>query len=281
MADERGIGVFDSGLGGLTMVKEIAELLPCEDMVYFGDTGRVPYGNKSDSTVREYVKNDINFLLRFDLKLIVAACGTASAIALPYIKDSYPIPVFGVVEAAAESAVRLSRNRKIGIIGTEGTIKSDMYARLIGIKDSGIYTISAACPLFVPLVENGYADSEAAELVAADYLAPFKRAEVDTLIMGCTHYPHLENTIRKVMGSEVRLVNPSKEAAVFIKRYLKERNQAAESGKAGLTSFYVSDDAAGFSELGSKFLGHPISGEVVKIDIGRYAEKPPSGEDCK
>lgn len=268
--DNRSIGVFDSGLGGLTMVREMINSMPEEAVVYFGDTGRVPYGTKSDSTVRKYAESDIRFLMQFELKMIVAACGTVSAIALPHIKDKYDIPVFGVVDAAAEAAISATRNKKIGIIGTQSTIKSDCYSHLIAEKASDIFTISAACPLFVPLVEHGYSEKQAAVLIAEDYLRPLKEAGVDTLIMGCTHYPHLEGTIKKVMGDEVALINPSRETAVYISKYLKENDMVAEKKGGDKYRFFASDDIDTFSELGSKFLGRHIENNVEKIDIERY-----------
>lgn len=268
--DNRSIGVFDSGLGGLTMVREMMDIMPYEHVVYFGDTGRVPYGTKSDATVRKYAESDIRFLLGHNLKMIVAACGTVSAIALPQIKDNYDIPVFGVVESAAVAALSATKNRRIGIIGTQSTIKSDCYSRLINEKEKGIFTISAACPLFVPIVENGYCEKEAAYLIAEDYLTPLKNAGVDTLIMGCTHYPHLENTIRKVMGDSVTLVNPCKETAKFVKKYLMENGIESDKNSDKKYNFFASDDISSFAELGSKFLNTEIDGNVAKIDIEKY-----------
>ncbi len=268
--DNRSIGVFDSGIGGLTMVREMIKIMPDEHVIYFGDTGRVPYGTKSDQTVRKYVESDIKFLMQFDLKMIIAACGTASAIALPHIKDNYEIPVFGVVEAAASAAILATKNKKIGIIGTQSTIKSDCYSKLIEKRAPDIFTMSAACPLFVPLVENGYCDKEAAYLIAEDYLLPLKEAGVDTLIMGCTHYPHLENTIKKVMGEGVTLINPSLETAVYIKKYLIENNLEGEKRDDEKYRFFASDDTKTFAKLGSKFLERKIDGNVTKIDIEKY-----------
>lgn len=270
--DNRSIGVFDSGIGGLTMIREMINIMPDEHVVYFGDTGRVPYGTKSDETVTKYAESDIKFLMQFDLKMIIAACGTVSAIALPKIKDSYNIPVFGVANAAAEAAAKITKNKRIGIIGTQSTIKSDCYSRLIEKINPEIFTISAACPLFVPLVENGYGDSRAAELIAEDYLLSLKNENVDTLIMGCTHYPHLENTIRKVMGEDVTLINPSRETAVFIKDYLIKNGLRAEKNAGEKYRFFVSDDVSNFTHLGSKFLDRKIDGRVEKVDIEKFTQ---------
>lgn len=271
--DNRKIGVFDSGIGGLTMVREMMDIMPQESVIYFGDTGRVPYGTKSNETIIKYAKSDINFLLTFEPKMIIAACGTVSAIALSKIKGNYDIPIFGVAEAAAESAILATKNSKIGIIGTQGTIKSDYYRLLINKKRPDMFTISKACPLFVPLVENGYVQEYAAELIAKDYLAPLKQAGVDTLIMGCTHYPHLESVIKKVMGDDVTLINPSRETAFFIKKHLEENGLTSNVEKKGEYRFFASDDAAHFAELGSNFLDRKIDANVEKIDIERYTQE--------
>lgn len=268
--DNRSIGVFDSGIGGLTMVREMMNIMPYESVVYFGDTGRVPYGTKSYETVKKYAESDIRFLMQFDLKMIIAACGTVSSIALGEIEGNYNIPVFGVCEAAAKAAAKNTKNGKIGIIGTGATIKSDFYARLIGEIDKEIYTVSRACPLFVPLVENGYSDSDAALLIARDYLLPLMEDGVDTIILGCTHYPHLENTIKKVVGDNVKLINPSQETAVYIKEYLKTNEMEAEKSEKGNYRFYASDDIFSFADLGSKFLDRKIDKDIFKVDIEKY-----------
>lgn len=187
--DNKCIGVFDSGLGGLTAVKQIINELPKEDIIYFGDTGRVPYGSRSKETLLKYTRGDIRFLNTFDVKIIVIACGTASSAALPAIKDEFDVPIIGVIDAAVYAAVRATKNKKIGVIGTAGTIKSGEYEKQIKAYDSEMQTFAKACPMFVPLVENGYFDTEVTRIIVAEYLEEIRNQGVDTLILGCTHYP--------------------------------------------------------------------------------------------
>ncbi len=264
------IGIFDSGLGGLTAVKELMHLLPHEPIVYFGDTGRVPYGSKSNETIIKYTKSDIRFLNTFDLKLIIVACGTASTIALPEVAGTLDIPIFGVVDAAVKAAVAATKNKRIGIIGTAGSIRSGAYAKKIKEADSGIYTISNPCPMFVPLVENGFTEGEVARLVAKEYLAPMKETGVDTLILGCTHYPLLADTIRDIMGNNVTLIDPGKVTAGFVKGYLEEQGLLCGMSVEDQYRFFVSDYPDDFATLGARFLQQEIPGGVEKIDIERY-----------
>ncbi len=288
--DLRPIGVFDSGLGGLTAVKELMHRLPQESIVYFGDTGRVPYGTRSNETVIKYVFQDIRFLLNFDIKLIIIACGTASSVALEAVRDKFSIPIIGVVEPAVEQAVRVSKNKKIGIIGTTGTVNSGSYARRIGQIDHDIITVSQACPLFVPLVENGYIDNQVVRLVAKEYLAPLKAAKVDTIIMGCTHYPLLRKTIADIMGGDINLIDPGLETARYVSKLLAENTQnkqTAESVAGNIETvrspelsghnipmaqykYFVSDSIESFSKLGGIFLEKEINQSVEKIDIEKY-----------
>ena len=265
---KRFIGVFDSGLGGLTCVKELMEILPNEPIVYFGDTGRVPYGSKSNETIIKYVKSDIKFLETFDLKMMVIACGTASAIALPQIKNELKTTTFGVVDAAAEEAVGKTRNNKIGIIGTAGSIRSGAYEKKIKQINPDIETVAVACPLFVPLVEEGYTEGEVVRLVAEGYLKKVKEMGVDTLILGCTHYPLLKTTIAKIMGEDVALIDPGRVTAGYVKEYLNKNNLRAE-GK-GEYKFFVSDYPDGFKRLASEFLQREIDEKIEKIDIEKY-----------
>lgn len=264
---EKFIGVFDSGLGGLTCVKELMEILPDEPIVYFGDTGRVPYGSKSNETIIKYVKSDIKFLETFDLKMIVVACGTASAIALPKIKAELKTPAFGVVDAAANEACRETKNNKIGIIGTAGSIRSGAYAEKIKEKNPEIKTVAAQCPLFVPLVEEGYTKGEIVRLVAEEYLKPIKAAGVDTLILGCTHYPLLKEVIGEIMGSDVTLIDPGKVTAGYVKEYLEKNNM---KGKQSTYKFFVSDYPDNFRKLATDFLQREITGKIEKIDIEEF-----------
>lgn len=268
--DNRSIGVFDSGLGGLTAVKQIMRELPYESIVYFGDTGRVPYGTRSDETIIKYSKNDVNFLIEKEVKLIVVACGTVSSVALPILKNEYDIPIIGVVEAATGAALSKTKNGKIGIIGTPGTIKSGSYEKLIKQMNPEIETFSAACPLFVPLVENGHFDTPVAKLVIEEYLAPIRKEGVDTLILGCTHYPLLEKSISEFMGGGVTLINSGAEVAKLLKSYFEENDLGCERSAKKQYRYYVSDNVDGFETLGGIFLEEKIDGQVEKIDIEKY-----------
>lgn len=265
---EKFIGVFDSGLGGLTCVKELMEILPNEPIVYFGDTGRVPYGSKSNETIIKYVKSDINFLNTFDLKVMVVACGTASAIALPKIKDELTVPTFGVVDAAAEDAAATTKVKKVGIIGTKGSIRSGAYKEKINEINPEIKTYSVACPLFVPLVEEGYVKSEVAKVVAQEYLAPLIKEGIDTLVLGCTHYPLLKDVIGKIMGDGVTLIDPGKVCAKKVCEYLDKEN--LKSKKSACCKFFVSDTPDDFKRLAQDFLNRTIDEKIEKIDIEKY-----------
>lgn len=264
MANEY-IGVFDSGLGGLTAVKEIMKQMPDQPIIYFGDTGRVPYGTRGKDTIIKYVKGDIRFLESFGVSAIVVACGTASAVALPHIEKN--IPIIGVVETAVAAAAKKTVNKRIGVIGTTGTIKSGAYEKALK-KLSGSYEVySNACPLFVPLVENGYFDSPATRFFVEEYLSDIKAKDVDTLILGCTHYPLLKKVIGEYMGDDVQLIDAGAEVARYV----------AGLGILGKTDkedekyrFYVSDNIEGFEELGGIFLQQEIVGQVKKIDIEKY-----------
>ena len=264
--DDRPIGVFDSGPGGLTTVRQVMQVMPGEDIIYFGDTGRVPYGNRSRETIIRYTKEDIEFLLKHDIKLIIAACGTASSVALPSLAGKYDIKIMGVLESACHEALRLTKNNRIGVIGTSVTVKSGKYGEIIRGISPKAEVFSNACPMFVPLVENGYAESEAARLIAADYLAPLKEEGVDTLIMGCTHYPLLEGVISDIMGSGVKLVSPGAMAARSARDYLAEQNALCEKTEGGKSEFYVSDSVENFVELGSVFLGCPLDTKVRRTE---------------
>lgn len=268
--DNRCIGVFDSGLGGLTAVKQIMCELPNESIVYFGDTGRVPYGSRSRETIIKYSRSDMNFLLKKDVKIIVVACGTVSSVALKSLKESVPIELIGVVEAAASAAISATKNGRIGIIGTKGTIKSGAYERYINSENAQIKTFSKACPLFVPLVENGHFDTMVAELVTEEYLAEIKENGVDTLILGCTHYPLLKKTIARFMGDGVTLIDAGAEVSKRLKHTLEEKNMLSEKPSEEQYKYYVSDDIDGFESLGGMFLEQTLSGKVEKIDIEKY-----------
>ncbi len=268
--DTRPIGIFDSGLGGLTAVKEFNRILPGEDVIYFGDTGRVPYGTRSDETILKYVRQDIRFLMSHDIKGIIIACGTASSVALDTVKKEFDIPIIGVVRPAAKAALRATKNKKIGVLGTTGTINSGSYEKMLKhlSADAEIYT--RACPMFVPLVENGYLNSEATNIIAREYLLPLKEKGVDTLILGCTHYPLLYETISAIMGSEVTLIDSGSVTADEVKEKMKVADMLNESGRPGLNRYYVTDAVSQFETLGSVFLEKKIEGQVAKTDIEKW-----------
>ncbi len=265
--DNRPIGVFDSGLGGLTSVKQLISVMPNEDIIYFGDTGRVPYGNKSPETIIRYTKDDIKFLLEHNIKIIIAACGTASSVALPVIGDSCKVKLVGVLEPACRAAVRRTRSGRIGVIGTAGTIASGKYAQIIKELMPEAEVFSTACPMFVSIVENGYAESEVARIVANDYLGALKKENVDTLILGCTHYPLLERVIGDIMGADTELISPGLEVAEYVKKLLTEENKLAGRAEDGSCEFYVSDSTENFAELGGVFLGRAIELNVHRTSI--------------
>lgn len=264
------IGVFDSGLGGLTTVKQIMKELPKENIIFFGDTGRVPYGTRSRDTILKYARGDIRFLNTFDVKLIVIACGTASSAALPMIKNEFKVPIVGVIDAAVYAAVRKTKNKKIGVIGTPATIRSGEYEKQIKAYDSDMEVYSKACPMFVPLVENGYFDSEVTKIIVAEYLEGIKNEGVDTLILGCTHYPLLSKVIGEYMGDKVELINSGAEVAKYLKKKFTRENMLCDETLEEQYRYYVSDDIRSFEKLGGIFLEREINGQVSKIDIEKY-----------
>lgn len=268
MSDKRAIGVFDSGLGGLTVVKELNKLLPFEKIVYFGDTGRVPYGNKSRNTIRKYALQDEKFLLSHDVKLIIAACGTVSSVAFD-TAESLPVPFVEVVSHAAAAAVRATKNKKIGVIGTSATIKSGAHKKRILELSPGATVIERDCPLFVPLVEEGItgADDIISIETAKRYLEPMCKAGVDTLILGCTHYPVLSDVLKKVMGDGVTLINMGEATAQYVKDYLNEHNMTSDAKKD--SEYYVSDKSESFSAQARILLGDSEI-TATQVDIEKY-----------
>jgi glutamate racemase len=256
------IGVFDSGLGGLTVAHAIMRQLPAESLIYFGDTARVPYGPKSPDTVRRYSHEIAGFLLDQGVKAIVVACNTATAHALPMLQDELDVPVIGVVEPGARAAVRATRSGRIGVIATTGTIKSGAYVRAIEAESPDAHVTALACPLFVPLVEEGWTQHEATHAIAREYLAPFMHGEVDTLVLGCTHYPLLKPLIGELIGRQVRLIDSAEETALDTRRMLAEHSLDAGAG-AGSYRFIASDDQQQFLTLGQRFFGDTI--ERVEI----------------
>ena len=278
--DNRPIGVFDSGLGGLTGVRELRRQLPGEDIVYFGDTGRVPYGSRSHETILQYARQDIAFLLSRNVKCIMAACGTVSSTYPAEEAARLPVPYMGVVNAAARRAARATRSRKIGVIGTSATIRSHSYELTLRRLVPGAEITAKACPLFVSLVENGYVDGappqmqQVTRLVIGQYLEEVRAAGIDTLILGCTHYPLLEGMIGEFMGPDVTLIDPGKstaDALVDALDALELRNGRTAGGQA---EFYVSDTTESFAEAEALFLGKYGGGPVTQIAIEQYAWPP-------
>ena len=272
MSDNRPIGVFDSGLGGLTVLRELEKILPNENIVYFGDTGRVPYGSRSNDTIIHYARQDENFLLSKNVKYIVAACGTVSAVAYS-TANGLPVPFMGVVENSVKDAVNCTKSKKIGVIATSATINNGAHKRLIEsyLPDAQVITVSY--PLFVPLVEEGWV-SETDEVVintVERYLKPLKEAEVDTLILGCTHYPVLKAAIRRVMGEDVMLINMGYSTARAVKEELEKLNLLNDGINLPSREFYVSDVTAGFSKIAKTLLGEDIENDKVNlVDITKY-----------
>jgi glutamate racemase len=258
------IGMFDSGIGGLTVLKEVRSLLPRENIIYLGDTARVPYGNKSPYTVTRYALETALFLLAKGIKALVIACNTSSALSLNILKKKLPIPVIGVIDPAASAAAKQTKSKKIGVIGTKATVKSTAYERSVRKVDRHVQVLSQACPLFVPIVEEGWEDSEVARLVVRKYLTPFQDSGIDVLVLGCTHYPILQRTIRKEIGPGVFIVNTGRETALQVRDLLSARGLLRDSGAGGST-YFVTDSPETFSEVGSRFLGEPIRGvKLVK-----------------
>lgn len=253
------IGVFDSGIGGLTVLREITRILPNENTIYLGDTARVPYGNKSRDTIVRYANEIADFLVAKDIKLIVAACNTASAYALASLKSRLTIPVTGVIEPGAKAAAHATKNLKVGVIGTEGTIKSSAYSAAIMAVNAEIETFAKACPLFVPLAEEGLTDDKITKEVAKLYLADMKKSGVDTLVLGCTHYPLLRSTIAKVMGKKVTLVDSALSTAEEVESMLKKNGLANESGERPTHVFFATDSPERFVEIGRRFFGEKLS----------------------
>lgn len=266
--DNRKIGVFDSGLGGLTVVRAMEELLPGESIVYFGDIARLPYGSKSKETITEFSHQIMRFLLQHDIKAAIVACGTASSNALEELQSTYDLPIMGVVEPGARAAAKATHSGRIGITGTEATIRSGAYERLLQQEDQKIKAYAKACPLFVPLVEEGWFEDGVTAQVIARYLTEIKENQVDTLVLGCTHYPLLKTLIQKEMGETVTLINPSRAVVEELKIYLEE-NELQSSALHGRYEFYASDSTDKFQAFGRKVLEIP-SLTVQKVNIEKY-----------
>lgn len=266
MEKEKPIGVFDSGIGGLTVVKRLSSVLPEENIVYFGDTARVPYGSKSNSTVIEYSLQDAKFLINKNVKAIVVACNTASSIALKEIKENFTVPVIGMIEPGALAAVNNTRNGRIGVIGTRATINNKAYSSEIKKINSKIQIFEKACPLFVPLAEEGWINHDATKLIAREYLDELRAKDIDTLVLGCTHYPILSEVIQEAVGENVKLIDSGVASAEVVKNELDRFNLHTNSYSAGHQEFYVSDIPVKFQEIAELFLSRPVK-HVRKIDL--------------
>ncbi|HEY4219667.1 MAG TPA: glutamate racemase [Gemmatimonadaceae bacterium] len=264
MSSSSPIGVFDSGIGGLTVAQEVIRQLPHESVIYFGDTARVPYGPKSPDTVRRYSREIASFLHEQGVKSIVIACNTATAHALSTLRDETDMPVIGVVEPGARAAVAATTHGHIGVIGTVGTIKSGAYERAIRALDPDILITARACPLFVPLVEEGWIEHDATRLVAREYLQPLIDAEVDTVVLGCTHYPLLKSLLADVLGNDVKLIDSAEETAAETARTLATASLTADPNADPTYRFIASDDPLQFLQLGQRFLGGTMEGVEIR-----------------
>lgn len=265
---QKAIGVFDSGVGGLTVVRELMRQLPRESIIYFGDTARVPYGTKSKDTIIKFSIENVKFLLKFDVKLIVVACNTASSISLASLRFHFNVPIIGVIRPGAREAVRLTKNKRVGVIGTKTTIASKAYEDEIKYRDRTIRVMSKACPLFVPLVEEGWIKEKITKEIAKTYLTPIKKQKADTLILGCTHYPLLKGVIKQVMGDGINLIDSAYQTAREVNTLLSQKGLLNPSSEKPRYEFYVSDEPENFINIGERFLGKSLKHvERVKEDV--------------
>jgi glutamate racemase len=261
------IGIFDSGVGGLTVTRQIHRALPNEDLVYLGDTARVPYGSKSPSTVVRFACEDTQFLLQQHVKAVVVACNTCSAWALPILEKKFPVPVFGVITPGVVAALQASETKRIGIIGTNATIRSKAYTNGIMARCETAKVFAKACPLLVPLVEEGWTNHVVTQTILRDYLTPMLRQKMDTLILGCTHYPLLKNAIRKVVGPDVALVDSAESCARYVREHLENRRLLNPNSKrTGVIQPFVTDEADRFADVAKRFLGVPCE-PPWKVDL--------------
>jgi glutamate racemase len=260
------IGVFDSGIGGLTVVKRLATTLPNENIIYFGDTARVPYGSKSNSTVIEYSIQNTKFLLQKNIKALVVACNTASSIAIPDLKKMFDIPIIGMIEPGSKMALEKSKSNKIGVIGTRATVGNLAYSKEIKMLNSSVEVVERSCPLFVPLAEEGWVKHQATFEIAEEYLKELREIGIDTLVLGCTHYPILSDVIQEVIGMNVSLIDSGVASSEVIKTELEKLNLLSDLDKPGIQEFYVSDIPTKFKEVAELFLGREID-HVHKVDL--------------
>ena len=266
MSDARPIGIFDSGVGGLTVVHEIFKKLPEESIVYFGDTARVPYGSKSPEVVEKFALQDIFFLLNQNVKILVAACHTVSSTVLDKLISTMHLPILGVVEPGVKAALAATKNRRVGVIGTRATVMSGTYERKIKARGEDITVLSQPCPLFVPMAEEGWLDGDVTERIVSIYLSPFKEAGIDTLILGCTHYPLFRSVIENFFGETVRIIDSAEETAKLVAERLGIINMKTEPGSSVEHQFFVSDIPHQFQEVGERFLGTTLD-TLSRVDL--------------
>lgn len=261
---DKPIGVFDSGIGGLTVVKEVIKLLPYENIIYFGDTARVPYGIKSKETIIKFSLENTLLLLQRDVKMIVVACNTSSSLALPVIRRHFKIPILGVIMPGAKEAVYATKNKRIGVIGTRATINSGAYEEEIKRLDSAVKVFSQSCPMFVPIVEEGWANDAITKKIIEKYMQPMKSRGIDTLILGCTHYPLLKSKIQQVMGNGVTLIDSAQQVALEVKQVLSQEGLLNKERVRPFREYLVSDEVAIFKNVAKRFLGCELK-EVKKV----------------
>lgn len=264
--DNRPIGIFDSGVGGLTVVKQVMKVMPQENIMYFGDTARLPYGTKSKEAVTKFSKQNVRFLLAKDVKAIIIACNTASSNSLGVLQQEFDVPIFGVVDAGVAEAVRTTKNKRIGVIGTAATVRSGAYETMICQEDGEMTVFSKACPLFVPLAEEGWTENEVARLTAQSYLKDLMKEDIDSLVLGCTHYPLLKRCIGTTVGEEIKLVDPAKATAQQVKNFLEREGLCKEDGLMGQRRFYLSDHTNIFPFICQKALKERYEAEIIDIE---------------
>lgn len=267
--DNRAIGVFDSGLGGLTAVKELHRLLPNEDIIYLGDTGRVPYGSRSRETIIKYAQQDIDFLLTKDIKLVLAACGTVSSTLPKEISGKLPVPYANIVQPAAQQACALTSGGRIGVVGTNATLRSNAFGKAIRSIRADVRVFGNPCPLLVHLVEAGMVqpDNQITNLTVQMYLEPLMREKIDTLILGCTHYPLLYDIFNRLLAYQVTLIDPGRCAAGYVQRYLMQHDLLADRQREGVTEYNVTDETDSFGKTASIFLGQEVAGTVNRVEL--------------
>jgi len=266
------IGIFDSGIGGLTVVKQIMRLLPNENLVYFGDTARVPYGTKSKKLIQQYALEDAAFLNQFDIKFLVVACNSASATAVDLLKSTLTIPVTGVIEPGVSASLSTSRENRIGVIGTTATVSSNAYQDSIFEQNDQVEVFGQPCPLLVPLVEEGWIDDNITRLTIHKYLDPLLDNKIDTLILGCTHFPVIKDTVQQEIGSDITLIDSGEETAKVVQKMLQDLNISRNKDTKGQVEFYVSDIPGKFDEIGTRFLGQPVV-NANRVDFDQFLMK--------